>query len=124
MMKAFSLLLIVVSLSALQASAQTPTPASETSKPFSIADSASYIGKYKFEGLPFEYMVVSVKEDKLYFEGGEYNGFLEPMKDKKDIFNVHDVATFTFLRNADNKITDLQIDYQGTYVGKKEEKKE
>ena len=65
-----------------------------------------------------------MRDSKLYFVGGEYNGFLVPLTDKKDAFNVNDQAVFTFGRNNENKITELKVDYQGqTFQGKKEETK-
>lgn len=104
-------------------SAQT-SQAAKLSSEFTIADSASFTGKYKYEDLPFEYMEVSVKDGKLYFVGGEYNGFLEPIKDKKDTFDVNGVAVFTFVRDKENKVAELKVDYEGkTYLGKKEDKK-
>jgi hypothetical protein len=118
--------IIIVTLFSLgvfasKASAQT----SKDSIPvFSIADSASFTGKYKYEGLPFEYMEVSVKDGKLFYSGGEYSGNLIPVKDKKDAFDANGEAVFTFLRNKENKVAELKIDYQGqSYLGKREEKK-
>lgn len=105
-------------------SAQAYSQTSATITQFNIADSAAFKGKYKFEGLPFEYIEVSVQDNNLYFVGGEYNGPLVPIVDKKDAFDVNGEAVFTFGRNNENKITDLKVDYQGqTYLGKKEEKK-
>lgn len=122
MKRTLLLTVLTVCLFIVKASAQAPKPA-ETVPVFSIADSATFIGKYKYEGLPFEYMAISVKEGKLSYYGGEYSGFLEPVKDKKDIFDAGGVAVFTFLRNTENKVTDLQIDYQGmSFSGKREEK--
>jgi hypothetical protein len=104
----------------IQAHSQSSPPSSGT---FSIADSANFKGKYKFENLPFEYIEISVQENKLYFVGGEYNGFLVPLADKKDVFNVNDQAVFTFGRDNE-KIVGLKVDYQGQiFEGKKEEKK-
>lgn len=110
-----------LSLFALKASAQT----SKDSIPvFSIADSSSFTGKYRYEGLPFEYMEVHVKDGKLAYSGGEYNGSLDPAKDKKDAFDASGDALFTFVRDKENKVTELKIDYRGqTYLGKREEKK-
>ena len=123
MKKLFLVFSCVVALFSLEAGAQaTQTP--ETKSTFSISDSAAFKGKYKFEGLPFEYVDLSVQNSKLYFVGGEYNGPLEPITDKKDVFNVNGEAVFTFNRNAENKIIELKIDYNGqSFVGKKEEKK-
>jgi hypothetical protein len=123
MKKIITALFLIAGLASIQAHSQS-TPASETKSPFSIADSASFKGKYKFEGLPFEYVEITVQENKLYFVGGEYNGFLIPLTDKKDAFNVNDQAVFTFGRDSENKIIVLKIDYQGQISeGKKEEKK-
>ncbi len=122
MKKATLILLASICLSTLSSSAQT-TKTPGTNTPFSIADSSEFIGKYKYEGLPFEYMVVSVREGQLYFVGGDYNGFLVPQKDKKDVFDVNGVATFTFTRNDQNRVSELKVDYDGqTYMGKKEVK--
>ena len=82
-MKKLILLLLIAGFVSTQAQAQSSTPSSGT---FSIADSTSFKGKYKFENLPFEYIEISVQDNKLYFVGGEYNGFLVPLTDKKDVF--------------------------------------
>jgi hypothetical protein len=75
--------------------------------------------------LPFEYVELSVQDNKLYFVGGEYNGALVPVSGKKDVFDVNGEAVFTFNRTAENKITELKINYNGqSFVGKKEEKKD
>ena len=123
MKKLIFIFLLTSGLFSAQAYSQTTTT-SETKTQFSIADSASFKGQYKFEGLPFEYVEISVQDNKLYFVGGEYKGALLPINDKKDAFDVNGEAVFTFIRNNENKITDLKIDYQGqSYQGKKEEKK-
>ncbi len=109
-------------LFAIHASAQTTKPA-ENTPVFPVSDSATYIGKYKYEGLPFEHMTISVRDGKLYFFGGEYAGFLTPVKDKKDMFDANGAALFTFIRNSENKVTDLKIDYQEhSFSGKRESK--
>lgn len=101
-------------------SAQTPAT-TETAPAFSIADSSGFIGKYKYEGLPFEYMEVTVKDSKLFYAGGEYSGALDVIKDKKDTFDAGGVAVFSFIRSEAGKITELQIEYQGqTFAGTKE----
>ena len=108
-------------LMALQSSAQT-TKMTDSAAVFSIADSATFIGKYKYENLPFEYMTISVQDGKLYYSGGEYSGPLNPIKDKKDVFDANGNAVFTFVRDSDNKVTGMQIDYQGeSYMGKREQ---
>lgn len=124
MKKTILLSVFALCLFALNASAQT-TATKDTATAFSVADSASFTGKYMYEGLPFEYMEISVKDGKLAYMGGDYNGTLEPIKDKKDTFDAADgAATFIFLRNPENKIAELRIEYQGqAFVGKREERK-
>lgn len=122
MKKTILLAVFALGLFALKSSAQTSKP-TDSIPVFSIADSASFTGKYKYQDLPFEYMEISVKDGKLYYSGGEYSGYLEPLKDKKDAFDANGQALFTFLRNSEKKIGELQIDYQGqTFVGKREAK--
>ncbi|RYZ61884.1 MAG: hypothetical protein EOO14_03835 [Chitinophagaceae bacterium] len=122
MKKTVFLALFAICLGTVEAAAQTSTP-SGSGPVFEISDSATYVGKYKYEGLPFDYMTVSVKEGKLYYFGGEYSGFLTPVKDKKDVFDANGEALFTFHRNSENKVADLQIDYQGqSFMGKRESK--
>ena len=122
-MKRIALILVAfICFSAMKSTAQT-TKTPQTDSPFSIADSAAYTGKYKYEGLPFDYMVVSVREGQLYFVGGEYKGFLIPQKNKKDVFDVNGVATFTFVRNDQMQVSELVVDYDGEkYQGQKEGK--
>lgn len=122
MKKTIFISLLGICFFTLSVSAQNSAAETISSTPaFSIADSSTFIGKYKYEGLPFEYMEISVKDDKLYYSGGEYNGPLDAISDKKDAFDASGAATFTFIRDSDNKVTTLQIDYQGqTYTGSKE----
>ena len=125
MRKTIFLSLLSICLFVLKASAQDTaqsTKPTDSIPVFSIADSSIFTGKYKYEGLPFEYMEISVKDGKLFYSGGEYNGPLDDIKNKKDAFDASGQAIFTFLRNDDNEVTTLQIDYQGqTFTGTKEE---
>ncbi len=106
------------------AHAQTPTPP-DTSAWFKVSDTALYKGKYKVEGAPFEFIEVVVREAKLYFlAGGQYEGFLEPIKDKKEAFDVMGQAIFTFSRTDDaSDVVGLKIDYNGMVIEGKKEKK-
>lgn len=127
------LLVIVVALvvNISDAAAQTtpapapaPAPKDSTTSWFNIADSAIFKGKYKVEGVPFDYVEIVIKEAKLYFYAGDYQGNLEPLKDKKDAFDALGQAIFSFVRNADATDADgLKIDYNGQVIeGKKERK--
>lgn len=124
MKKASLFLFLALGFATIDAAAQTARAPQATTF-FSIADSAAYTGKYKYADLPFEYMTIRVKDGQLYFEGGEYSGFLQPQKDKKDVFDANGMAVFTFLRNDQNQVAELNIDYQGqSFLGKREMKKD
>ncbi|GAB3162823.1 DUF3471 domain-containing protein [Telluribacter humicola] len=85
------------------------------------ADLSQYVGKYKFEGLPFEYITISEKDGKLIINTGTDEGELTPVKDATDKFDAGGQATLTFTRDADQKVTGLTLDAQGfTFDGKKE----
>ena len=129
-MKKFLLVLTIALIAGISnTSAQTPVPAPAPPKDstiswFNLADTAIFKGKYKVEGVPFDYVEVIVKESKLYFFAGDYQGNLEPLKDKKDAFDALGQAIFSFSRNADaTDIEGLKIEYNGELIlGKKEKK--
>ena len=129
MKKFFLVLLIALIANITDASAQTtPTPApppkDSTTSWFNLADTAIFKGKYKVEGMPFDYVEVIIKESKLYFFAGEYQGNLEPLKDKKDAFDALGQAVFSFGRNTDGTdVEGLKIDYNGQVIEGKKEKK-
>jgi cytochrome c len=128
-MKKYLLILVIAVMAfvsnATAQSEPTPTPVPKDSTSwFNAADTAIFKGKYKVEGMPFDYVEVVVKEAKLYFFAAEYEGFLTPLKEKKDAFDALGQAVFTFSRNADaTDIEGLKIDYNGMEIlGKKEKK--
>lgn len=111
-----------VSLSA--AYAATPAPASVVpAMPVAVADSVDlndYVGKYKMDGLPFEYITVSLKDGKLRLSTGDQESELTPLKDP-DKFDASGQATFLFVRDADKKVKAVTLDAQGMqFEGKKE----
>ena len=74
--------------------------------------------------MPFDYVEVIIKESKLYFFAGEYQGNLEPLKDKKDSFDALGQAVFSLGRNTDGTdVEGLKIDYNGQVIEGKKEKK-
>lgn len=114
------LLVLVVAMFAFATSSSAQTTDSSW---FKVADTALYKGKYKVEGAPFDYMEITVKESKLYYTGGGYEGFLDPIKDKKEAFDAMGQAVFTFIRNTDGTDVDaFKIDYQGMVIDGKKEK--
>ena len=79
----------------------------------SVTDSiqlTDFIGKYAFEGLPFEYVEVSIREvGKIHIEAGERVGDLAPMQGKPDSFQTPE-AVLTFVKDDKNIVTKLIID--------------
>lgn len=113
----------LVSLSAVYAT--TPEVAVRPSaNQVSMADSVNltdYVGKYKMEGLPFEYITISVKDDKLTIDTGSESGSLTPIKDATDKFDADGRATLKFNRDENRKVTGVTLDAQGmSFDGKKE----
>lgn len=92
--------------------------------PVSVADSVAltdYVGKYKMEGLPFEYITIAVKDGKLTIDTGSEAGPLTPVKDAADKFDADGRATLKFNRDATKKVTGVTLDAQGmSFDGKKE----
>ncbi len=111
-----------LSLSTLYA-ASTPAPASPTTQ-VTVADSVDlnqYVGKYKFEGLPFEFVTIAVKDGKLTIDTGSESGAMTAVKDAADTFDAAGRATLKFKRDDTKKVTGVTLDAQGmSFEGKKE----
>lgn len=111
-----------LSLSTLYA-ASTPTPAATTTQ-LAVADSVDlnqYVGKYKFEGLPFEFVTIAVKDGKLTIDTGSESGAMTAVKDAPDTFDAAGRATLKFKRDDTKKVTGVTLDAQGmSFEGKKE----
>ena len=111
-----------LSLSTLYA-ASTPAPAATTTQ-VSVADSVDlnqYVGKYKFEGLPFEFVTIAVKDGKLTIDTGTESGAMTAVKDAADTFDASGRATLKFKRDDTKKVTGVTLDAQGmSFEGKKE----
>lgn len=123
-MKKFVLTLAcVASMSAVYASSSvTATPATQIVQSAEAADLNEYAGKYKFEGLPFEFITVSVKDGKLMINTGTDEGELTPVKDATDKYDAGGQATLTFVRDANKKVSGLTLEAQGfSFEGKKEQ---
>jgi cytochrome c len=119
MTKALSMMGVIL-FASLGLFAQAPAPDS-TKAWFNISDSSAFKGKYKMEGVGFDYLEVTVKDSSLFFSGGEYAGVLTPLKDKKDSFDALGQAVFAFVRNGSGEIDLIRIDYSGgVYEGKKQ----
>lgn len=103
--------------------ASTPTPVSALT-PISAADSVDlnqYVGKYKFEGLPFEFVTIAVKDGKLTIDTGTESGAMTAVKEAPDTFDAAGRATLKFKRDDTKKVTGVTLDAQGmSFEGKKE----
>ncbi|HEX5669154.1 MAG TPA: hypothetical protein VFX73_10150 [Chitinophagaceae bacterium] len=119
MRKFFVLCLLALFVHAADASAQTAPKDSSSKAWFTIADSASFTGKYKVEGQEFDNVTVVVKDSVLYFYAGSYEGPLDPLT--KDSFLALGQVAINFYRDADNKISGFKADAgNGIIEGKKE----
>jgi hypothetical protein len=120
MKKFFVLVIVSLFVNAIGASAQTAPKDSSASKPwFSIADSASFTGKYKVEGQEFDKVTIVVKDTVLYFYAGTYEGPLDPLT--KDSFLALGQVAINFFRDAENNIIGFKADAgNGLIEGKKE----
>lgn len=74
-----------------------------------------YIGNYKFEGLPFEKVTVTVKENKLLYTAGEYQGTLTPMAGD-DMFDASGQATVKFNRTGNSEVSTMVLNIQGQSI--------
>ena len=83
-------------------------------------DMSDYAGKYKMDGLPFDYIELSHQAGKLHYVAGDNQGDLTPMKNK-DEFDANGHATVNFTRDAGNQVKTINVNVQGqNYVGNRE----
>jgi hypothetical protein len=122
-MKKFALTLLGAAVLMVTYAAQPIQTTAEPTHAITVADPVDlnqYAGKYKFEGLPFEYVTIAVKDGKLTIDTGTDSGELTPMKEE-DSFDAAGQATLIFMRDADKKVTGLTLKAQGfDFAGKKE----
>ncbi len=84
------------------------------------ADHNAYTGKYKMTGLPFPYIEISVKDDKLIMDAGGQISEIKPTEEQ-DLFDADGKATLTFIRNGEKKVDKLKMNAMGfTFDGTKE----
>ena len=81
-------------------------------------DLNAYAGKYKMTGLPFEYIAISVKDEKLMIDAGGQVGALT--QTGEDTFDAGGQAKITFIRDA-NVVSKMKMDAMGfSFEGVKE----
>ncbi len=109
-------LMVVTGIEFKTAETETTVKPLETVKT-SLAD---YIGKYKMQGLPFEYIGISVKDGKVIMDAGGQAGEVSPM-DTPDKFDASGRATIQFIRDDAKKVTGMKMEAMGmNFEGKKE----
>lgn len=72
-----------------------------------------YAGKYKMANLPFEFIIMTVKDNQLHIEAGDNEGMLTPMANQADTFDAGGQATIKFTRDAQQKINKIIVEAQG-----------
>ena len=82
---------------------------------------ADYVGKYKMENLPFEFITLSMKDDQLYITAGDNEGPLVAVPNQMDAFDAGGQATIKFTRDDQKKINKMIVEAMGqVFEGKPE----
>ncbi len=79
---------------------------------YSVTDLNAFVGKYKMTGLPFPYIEISVKDNKLMMDAGGQIGEINPTEET-DQFDANGKAKILFLRNNDKKVDKLKMSAMG-----------
>lgn len=103
------------------ASAQDAAPAAATTSDTTAL--REYAGKFKFEGLPFEYIYFTLKDGVLSIQAGDQGGPMTQDKTTPEKFEAAEgQAKITFVRDDNKKVNKVSIEYQGMVLeGKKED---
>ncbi len=72
-----------------------------------------YVGRYKMENLPFEFIALSMKDNQLYITAGDNEGPLTAVPNQMDAFDAGGQATIKFTRDAQQKINKMIVEAQG-----------
>lgn len=73
----------------------------------------NYVGKYKMEGLPFELITLSMKDDQLYIVAGDNEGTLTAVPNQADSFDAGGQAMIKFTRDPQQKIEKILVEAMG-----------
>ncbi len=112
--------LMVVMGAEFKTNAPEEVVAKPASAPTTQTDLNDYVGKYKMQGLPFDYIEVSQKDGKLMMEAGGQGGQIAKT-DTPDKFDADGKALLFFIRGDDKKVKTLKMEAMGfTFEGKKE----
>lgn len=113
MKKTFLLLILGIFAFNFNVSAQT----SSTTSTLDMVVAKTYVGKYIVKEGPFEELIVSIQDDKLFGEAvGQGSAMLQPTKDA-DIFDVvgYD-GKIEFIRNDMNVVIKAKLSLQGNLI--------
>lgn len=72
-----------------------------------------YVGKYKMENLPFEFIILSVKDGQLHSIAGDNEGTITAVPNQVDTFDANGQATVRFTRDEQKKIKKMIVEAQG-----------
>jgi hypothetical protein len=72
-----------------------------------------YVGKYKMENLPFEFIELSMKDGQLYITAGDNEGTLTAVPNQVDSFDAGGQAAIKFTRDEQKKIKKMIVEAQG-----------
>jgi hypothetical protein len=113
MKKLFFTVIIAFVAFTFTASAETIAPQITMESVSDTVKLKEYAGKYKFVGLPFEYMEITLKEGVLNVEAGDQGGPMTQDKEVPEKFDVAGEALFKFVRNDEKKVVKVVVEYQG-----------
>ncbi len=94
--------------------------ATGTSATAPAANLTDYVGKYKMEGLPVDYIEIENKDGKLNVKFGDQGAEIKPV-DGPDTFGDGEKIKLKFLRDADQKVNKVKLEAMGmSFDGKKQ----
>jgi cytochrome c len=84
------------------------------------ANIGDYVGKYKMEGLPIDYIDLEQKEGKLNLKFGEQGTVMQPTEAPDSFTDGEKVKAF-FVRDDSGKVSKIKLEAMGmTFEGKKQ----
>jgi hypothetical protein len=90
-----------------------------------VSDTAAlkeFVGKYTFEGLPFDHMEISLKDGVLNIQAGEQGGPMKQDSAIPEVFDIAGEAKIKFIRNDEKIVSKIVVEYQGMVLEGKKEK--
>ncbi|AYB35798.1 carbohydrate-binding protein [Chryseolinea soli] len=101
-------------------SENSPSETKRASTESSTVELNDYAGKYKMTGLPFEFIVITIKDGKVMMDASGQIGELKPTV-MADTYDADGKATINFIRDEKNAVNKLKMDAMGfSFQGSKE----